>query len=400
MKTKNITINFRVRPNNAEALLDFIDEYQDGNEDLIALHVADMETGKMEAVYDNGEKEVKAYFNDPLLCEGLMAYSLESIKEGRGIYICYPDIQDISREANSIRVNLLVEMPWYTEQVPAEPEHPQLDYTPSEHLPQTVHYGSKITGLKHCMDENDYEKFESRVTNCEEIRLIPEPENPYDKNAIKAYTADGQQAGYIVREDTGMVRKLMEMPEFKATLYYMDFMAGSARIEITVETSCSLGAMKLFSKYTPIEVCRANYLFRRWGGIPEKEENGIFAKDTLRLDFDKFNSLDIVYQDRLAGFWEERMEKATVENPDFPNARMNVPLDLSVYGISWETIDLRNTNLLDLIEAENKMLAIYIRARRKGIQMSPEEFNEEVTGGELSETVLKRMHDVYDNNRL
>lgn len=287
-----------------------------------------------------------------------------------------------------------------TRLIPVEPESPQLIYVPSQSNFQIVHYQSRITGIKYCLNEKQYEDFENTVFRRESVRLVPEPENPSDKNAIAAYTPDGIKCGYIAREKTAMIKELMEEPEFKATLSYMDFMAGSAKIEITLSTSVSLYAKRLFSKYTPFEVCKANYLFMRWGGIPESSEEGIFSSEELRMDFDKFSQLDILYQDRLAQEWEERMIKATVENPTNKKFKMSVPLDLSVYGTSWEDIDLTNEPLLDLIEIENKMLAIYIRMRRQGFRGTPEEFMDEMQEDKPNETIMKRMHYVYDNNRM
>lgn len=287
-----------------------------------------------------------------------------------------------------------------TRLIPVEPESPQLIYVPSQSNFQIVHYQSRITGIKYCLNEKQYEDFENTVFRRESVRLVPEPENPSDKNAIAAYTPDGIKCGYIAREETAMIKSLMEEPDFKASLFYMDFMAGSAKIEITLSTSASLYAKRLFSKYTPFEVCKANYLFMRWGGIPESSEEGIFSSEELRMDFDKFSQLDILYQDRLAQEWEERMIKATVENPTNKKFKMSVPLDLSVYGTSWKDIDLTNEPLLDLIEIENKMLAIYIRMRRQGFRGTPEEFIDEMQEDKPNETIMKRMHYVYDNNRM
>lgn len=287
-----------------------------------------------------------------------------------------------------------------TRKIPVEPLSPQLTYEPSPSVPQTVHYQSRITGIKHCLDEKQYEEFENTVFRRESVRLIPEPENQFDGNAIAAYTADGVKCGYIAREETAMIKSLMEEPDFKASLFYMDFMAGSAKIEITVSTSVSLYLMKLFCQYTPFELCKANYLYIRWGGIPDSTEEGIFSSEELSMDFDRLSQLELMYQDRLAQEWEERMKKATVENPTNKKSRMSVPLDLSVYGTSWKEIDVSNQPLLDLIEIENKMLAIYIRMRRQGFRGTPEEFMDEMQVESPNETIMKRMHYIHDNNRL
>lgn len=291
-----------------------------------------------------------------------------------------------------------------TRKIPAEPLSPQLTYEPLPSSPQTIHYQSRITGIKHCLDEKQYEEFENRVFRREPVSLIPEPGNQYDGNAIAAYTADGVKCGYIAREETAMIKSLMGKPDFKARLFYMDFMAGSADIEITVSSTVSLYAMKLFSRYTPFEVCKANYLYLRWGGTPESTEEGIFYSGELSMDFGRFSQLELMYQDRLAQIWEDRMQKATVENPTNKKFKMSVPLDLSVYGTSWKDIDVSNEPLLDFIEIDNKMLAIYIRMRRQGFRGTPEEFMEEMEtdspNGAIMETVMKRMHYVYDNNRI
>lgn len=287
-----------------------------------------------------------------------------------------------------------------TRKIPVEPLSPQLTYEPSPSVPQTVHYQSRITGIKHCLDEKQYEEFENTVFRRESVRLIPEPENQFDGNAIAVYTADGVKCGYIAREETAMIRSLMEETDFKASLFYMDFMAGSAKIEITVSTSVSLYLRKLFCQYTPFELCKANYLYLRWGGIPDSTEEGIFSPDELSMDFDRLSQLELMYQDRLAQEWEERMKKATVENPTNKKSRMSVPLDLSVYGTSWKEIDVSNQPLLDLIEIENKMLAIYIRMRRQGFRGTPEEFMDEMQVESPNKTIMKRMHYIHDNNRL
>lgn len=106
-----------------------------------------------------------------------------------------------------------------TRKIPVEPLSPQLTYEPSPSVPQTVHYQSRITGIKHCLDEKQYEEFENTVFRRESVRLIPEPENQFDGNAIAAYTADGVKCGYIAREETAMIKSLMEEPDFKPVCF-------------------------------------------------------------------------------------------------------------------------------------------------------------------------------------
>ena len=133
-----------------------------------------------------------------------------------------------------------------TRLIPVEPESPQLIYAPSQSNFQIVHYQSRITGIKYCLNEKQYEDFENTVFRRESVRLVPEPENPSDKNAIAAYTPDGIKCGYIAREETAMIKELMEEPEFKATLSYMDFMAGSAIIFLCAGVEYPRAPKKVF----------------------------------------------------------------------------------------------------------------------------------------------------------
>lgn len=43
---------------------------------------------------------------------------------------------------------------------------------------------------------------------------------------------------------------------------------------------------------------------------------------------------------------------------------MSVPFDLSVYVTIWKDLDLKNQPILDLIELESKMVAIYTDAKK------------------------------------
>lgn len=291
MRQKTITVNYRLRATNEDALESMIEEYEANIDDIISLFTDEKE-GRIVATYWYGEQEVNAYFYDNEIWEGITQYAQELLEQGK-IYIMHPHITDIKRDGNIVRVEMIVNMPWNNPDAPALP---------------------------------DTEQF---------------------------YIPTGSES-----------------------------------------------AEKLFGKYTPIEVYRANYVYRKWGGITEKEESDMFDKNKQLIDFNKFNNLPINLQDRLADTWLERMRKANVENPTNPGLRMNVPLDLSVYGTSWKEIDLNNEILLDLIETENKMLAIYVRARRMGYNLSPEDFVVEMNLDDMGETIMKRMHVVYDNNML
>lgn len=400
MKQKTINVSFRFRSSNEYALECLIDEYESGEENLISLFAEDTDTGKMSATYFGGDKDVNTYFYDTELCEGIVNYSAQLYAERKAIYSCHPQVISMERNGNILNVGMIVDMPWDNEEIPSVPETEQ-EYIPTQGEARPMVYTCKIVGVKHHVDAKQYEELEEKVMRMESVFLRKEPNNPHDSEAIAAYTKENIKTGYIVKEDIPLVRGLMGTAnEMEAEFAYMDYGASTINIRIRGTVTTSASAESLFKRYTPIEVYRANYVFRKWGGIAEKGETGLFDKEKQLIDFDKFNSLSIDLQDRLADSWLVRMTKATVENPTNPGFRMSVPLDLSVYGTSWKELDLSNEPLLNFIEAENKMLAIYIRTRRITRNLSPEEFVAEMNLEDMGETIMKRMHYIHDNNML
>lgn len=398
MKQKEIKVSYRIRTSNLDALESLINEYEEGEEDLISLFAGN-EEGKITATYWYGDKEVNAYFYDNELWDGMIQFSKEMFDQGK-MYIPHPVITDIQRDGNQLCVKMILYVPWSTSEAPSIPDQEQT-YAPSEGEPELYTYESRIVGVKYHTDEKQYEQLESKVMRLETAILQKEPENQYDPNAIAAYTQDGLKIGYIPKDEIEVVKSVMgDNKQLEVEMSYMDFNAGSIKIRIKTFVTKSLSAEKLFKLYSPIEVYRANYVYRKWGGITEKTESEIFCKSEQLINFDKFASLTINQQNILAEKWLERMTKATVENPTNPGLKMTVPLDLSVYGTSWKSLDLSNEAMLDLIEAENKMVAIYVRTRRMGYKFSPEEFVEEMNLNEIGETIMKRMRYVYENNRL
>lgn len=398
MKQKEIKVSYRIRTSNLDALESLINEYEEGEEDLISLFAGN-EEGKITATYWYGDKEVNAYFYDNELWDGMIQFSKEMFDQGK-MYIPHPVITDIQRDGNQLCVKMILYVPWSTSEAPSIPDQEQT-YDPSEGEPDLYTYESRIVGVKYHTDEKQYEQLESKVMRLETAILQKEPENQYDPNAIAAYTQDGLKIGYIPKDEIEVVKSVMgDNKQLEVEMSYMDFNAGSIKIRIKTFVTKSLSAEKLFKLYSPIEVYRANYVYRKWGGITEKTESEIFCKSEQLINFDKFASLTINQQNILAEKWLERMTKATVENPTNPGLKMTVPLDLSVYGTSWKSLDLSNEAMLDLIEAENKMIAIYVRTRRMGYKFSPEEFVEEMNLNEIGETIMKRMRYVYENNRL
>lgn len=400
MRQKTIKVSYRVRSSNEFELESLIDDFENGMTDMISLYPEDCDTGKMAATYFYGDKEINAYFYDMELCEGINKYSDKAFQELNSIYTCTPEIINVERDVNIIHVEMRVYMPWDNEVIPQPPVMEQ-KYVSTKGQPEPMIYVCKVVGVKHYMVGEQYEELEKKVQCMEHITLRREPDNPYDNKAIAAYTKENIKIGYIAKEYIPIVNMLMSKnEELDAELSYMDFMASSINIRICSNVCFSIAAESLFQQYTPIEVYRANYVFRKWGGIPEKEESGLFSKTEQTIDFTKFSMLPISIQDRIANIWIERMVKANVENPTNQGLRMSVPLDLSVYGTSWKDLDLNNQPILDLIELESKMVAIYVRMRRSGFGGTPEEFLEEMDINEPNETVMIRMHYIYDNNRL
>ena len=398
MEEKRIKVNYRIRTSNEDALECLINEYNEGEEDLIALFAED-EDGKIAATYWYGDQEVNAYFYDNELWDGMIHFSHE-LFEQKKMYIPHPEITNIQRNGSMLCVEMVLYLPWSSSEVPSIPDEEQI-YIPSEGEPELSIYESRIVGVKYHTNEKQYEELDEKVMRLETAILQKEPENQNDPNAIAAYTQDGLKIGYTPKDEIESVKSIMgNNSKLDVEMSYMDFNAGSINIRIKTWVTKSLLSEKLFKLYSPIEVYRANYVYRKWGGITEKTESELFDKSKQLIDFKKFNSLTIGQQDRLAEKWLDRMTRATVENPTNPGLRMTVPLDLSVYGTSWKKINLRDEAKLSLIEAENKMIAIYVRTRRMGYKFSPEEFVEEMNLNELGETIMKRMHYIYDNNRL
>lgn len=398
MKRKTISVSFHFRPNTEDALESLIDEFESGEEDLISLF-AESEEGKIAVSYQYVDQEVNVYFRDSELWEGIQEYTSEMIAQQK-IYIPHPYITDMVRNGNALHVRMVLDMPWDNAGIPSLPDTEQV-YKAVHGNPEPMLYQSKIVGVKYHVEKKQYEELEKRVMRMEPVMLRKEPDNPQDPDAIAAYTSDKLKIGYITKEDIHTIGGLMgENDCMEAELAYMDFMSGSINIRIRTVITTSVLAEDLFRKYTPVEVYRANYVFRRWGGLPENEESGIFDKNKQLIHFDEFAGLSVSNQNTLARKWMERMVKADVENPTSPGLRMSVPLDLSDYGTSWKELDLNNEVLLDLIEVESKMVAIYIRMRRSGFKGTPEEFTEEMGVDDVSESVMKRMHYIFDNNRL
>lgn len=51
----------------------------------------------------------------------------------------------------------------------------------------------------------------------EELQLVREPKNPYDRNAVAVYSSDGQKLGYVPKEDAPMVARVIDGDKLHCT---------------------------------------------------------------------------------------------------------------------------------------------------------------------------------------
>jgi hypothetical protein len=120
--------------------------------------------------------------------------------------------------------------------------------------------------VDHINDDKTDDRLDEKVMRLETAILQKEPENKYDPNAIAAYTQDGLKIGYIPKDEIESVKSIMgNNPKLDVEMSYMDFNAGSINIRIKTWVTKSLLSEKLFKLYSPIEVYRANYVYRKWG---------------------------------------------------------------------------------------------------------------------------------------
>lgn len=62
-----------------------------------------------------------------------------------------------------------------------------------------------IAGVPH---RQGIDKYEGEFVG----RLVPEPGNPYDRNAIKVLASDGHHVGYVPKDMTASVRQVTTLP--------------------------------------------------------------------------------------------------------------------------------------------------------------------------------------------
>jgi hypothetical protein len=63
-------------------------------------------------------------------------------------------------------------------------------------------------------DGTDRQELLKKCKEGQELALVLDPDNPYDKNAIKICTLAGHQLGWIAKEDTTEIREWMSQFEF------------------------------------------------------------------------------------------------------------------------------------------------------------------------------------------
>lgn len=384
-----------------------MDELETDPSEALCIGVSDLEKGRAVVRYTyEDDEELTAYFFDREFCEKLWEYKMDSMSHG-GFRLVYAIPTDIEIKGDYLVVSLSIPMPWTEgEEVPSVPEEEQTFDFASEvsgcPVPQKCE--ALVVGLGYYLSEDECLELERQANSGGTLLLKAEPENEHDPDAVAAFTPEGKKIGYVSKDSLPAVHALLDdSASVEAVMTYMAFKAKSVNIEINAESAVPLKMYNLFARYTPIEVYRATYLYKEWGGTLEKDEVGLFDPKCQRIDFDKLSSMPADRQNRIADYWEERMAKATVENPDNKGRMISVPLDLSVYGKSWKDFDLSDESLIRFIEIENKVLAIYIRFRRKDFRNSfvaPEDFLKHVEFTPQGDSLLKRMHFVFDNKRL
>lgn len=95
-------------------------------------------------------------------------------------------------------------------------QNKELQYFGIKDSGYSVSVWPKDKGIGECMEFNiagvSYRKGIDKYLGEFEGRLIEEPHNPYDANAIKIVAADGHHVGYVPKDMTNEVRQLKKLP--------------------------------------------------------------------------------------------------------------------------------------------------------------------------------------------
>lgn len=405
MKTKSVKISIRIEDDALQGVLHIIDLVSAGEEAEFDITVDDFEKNKLEAYYEYDGSEINGTFIDRQVCEDYFTVQSAAIESDK-LYQCKGSIVNVTLSDNKERVLFDVEVPLFACEEEEEQQTISAPLSEAQVIPfiagtpELQKYEIRIVGIRHHASEETYACLKELSRKRGEVMIRHEPDNKTDPSAVGVFLSSGEKIGYVASQYLPVVfPAVRDCSDCTAIITYMENEGASATALMKFESGVSAMSVQLFSQYTPAEVYKAYYLYRQWGGILEKEEKDLFATDEHRIDFDSFFAMDITDQNRIASLWEERLRKATVENPTNPGRRMNVPLDLSWYGTSWKDFDIANTKLIQTIEQDNKVMAIYFRYRRTepgGLMVSPREFVDEVVKVDASEELINRLEEVFE----
>lgn len=315
-----------------------------------------------------------------------------------GVLFHYQDANSEFSSSQRIFFHIKIYMPWTQyKEIPAVPQTQQ--ETPSLETKNAgvQKYIANLVGFKFCLKEDELDEVDKYFYDFSNvIYLKPENDNPFDPNAIAAYMDNGKKIAYVAKENAQVLRPLLqEDEEIEAQPERFNFT--SAVIRMNLPCNKSLELESLFSEYKPIEVYKAHYLNVYWGGTDSLVERNIFNSNEQSINFENLLSLPIEQQNYLAVEWKDCMNKVSVENPTNFGLKMNVHLDLSIYGTSLEDIDLFDIELLDRIEEDNKKTALFVRLSREKYVSSPKGFIEEHCP-DACDTLKQRLQ--YEHNKI
>lgn len=79
-------------------------------------------------------------------------------------------------------------------------------------IPSAYVFESKVAGVSHCNEDGTsrQEIIRAEVRENDWLELEPEPQNPYDPNAIRVKTRSGKQIGYLEKALAEKVRSALD----------------------------------------------------------------------------------------------------------------------------------------------------------------------------------------------
>lgn len=405
MKTKAIQIKAWINDYSVFAIQHLLDQMSEGEEAHLNIALYDLSQKRLSAFYSFENYEINESFIDEEICADYLSVQSAS-PESDCSKIREANITGVEISEDGAHILFSVEVPLFASETKAKQSaapvplaQPQeVTFTPG--TPELQKYSISIVGIRHHASDETYATLTRLSRSNGTILLRHEPGNEKDSQAVSAYLRTGEKVGYVAAQFLPVVfREVKKCCELSAQLTYMQQNGSTATALLKFESDTSVMAVHLFSRYTPAEVYKANYLHLQWGGIFEPGETDLLATDEQRIYLDRFFALPIDEQNQIAAEWEHRLQKATVENPTNPGRRMTVPLPLSAYDTSWAQLDLTDTALIERIEQDNKVVALYFRYRRTepgGTMVSPQEFVDEVVKVSAGEELMKRLQEVFD----